>query len=215
MGSKSQLAVFLSKLKDFVSPKAKEEQYMTDSEVAADMLWDAYMLRDMNSKVIADFGCGTGILGIGSLILGAKYVYFIDKDPDVFKVLRENLGVLREYGIKSERYKLINKDVKDLKSKDICNKINIIDIIIENPPFGTKIEHADKIFLEKAFEMNIKVIYSMHKTKSESFIKAICKDHDYKISCIKNYDYPLKSSMKFHKKRINKIKVSYYRLIKE
>lgn len=47
VASKAQLAVYLSKLKVFDAPKIKEEQYATDSEVAAGMLWNAYMNRDI------------------------------------------------------------------------------------------------------------------------------------------------------------------------
>ena len=62
MLSKSTLAVRLSKLKGFLQPKLASEQYATDSETAADLLWLAFMNGDVKDKVIADFGCGTGIL---------------------------------------------------------------------------------------------------------------------------------------------------------
>ena len=70
--TKTQLAVELSRLKTFQKPKMYLEQYPTDSEIAADMLWSADMQGDIEGKVIADLGAGTGILGIGALILGAK-----------------------------------------------------------------------------------------------------------------------------------------------
>ena len=62
IGSKSSLAVALSKLKGFEKPKVKKEQYMTDSEVAADILWNAFMDGYIDDKTIADLGSGTGIL---------------------------------------------------------------------------------------------------------------------------------------------------------
>ena len=76
MRSKKELAILLSKLKTFDTPKTHLEQYSTDSEIAADILWFAYQNKDIEGKKIADFGCGTGILGIGALNLGANKILF-------------------------------------------------------------------------------------------------------------------------------------------
>ena len=40
--------------------------------------------------VIADIGCGSGILSIGALLLGAKKVYAVDTDPLAVKSTVEN-----------------------------------------------------------------------------------------------------------------------------
>ena len=77
MVSKSALAIELSQLNVFPTPNIKLEQYPTDSEIAADILWTAFMRNDIKNKIIADFGCGTGLLGIGAILLGAKKVFFI------------------------------------------------------------------------------------------------------------------------------------------
>ena len=47
------------------------------------------------SKIIADIGCGSGILSIGALLLGAKQVYAVDTDPMAVKSTIEN-SVLNE-----------------------------------------------------------------------------------------------------------------------
>ena len=91
MISKSGLAIALSKLKTFKKPKVSLEQYPTDSEVAAELLWHAYMAGDIEGKKIADLGCGTGILGIGCLLLGAEHVYFADIDAEALEICLENL----------------------------------------------------------------------------------------------------------------------------
>ena len=79
IGSKKAVTVVLSGLKGFESPKVRVEQYSTDAEIAAEVLWYAYMKGDIG-KVSVDLGCGTGILGIGLLALGSEKVHFIDSD---------------------------------------------------------------------------------------------------------------------------------------
>ncbi|WP_346293535.1 50S ribosomal protein L11 methyltransferase [Sphaerothrix gracilis] len=41
-------------------------------------------------KVLADIGCGSGILSIGALLLGAKQIYAVDIDPLAIKSTDEN-----------------------------------------------------------------------------------------------------------------------------
>ena len=54
MLTKSGLAIKLSRLKAFSSPKLLSEQYPTDSEVAADVLWAAFMNGDIEGKIVAE-----------------------------------------------------------------------------------------------------------------------------------------------------------------
>ena len=88
--SKSGLAIVLSKLEGFKEPKVRVEQYIMDSEIGAFVLWNAALLGDIKQKVSVDLGCGTGILGIGALILGAKMVYFVDSDQEALETAKEN-----------------------------------------------------------------------------------------------------------------------------
>jgi len=203
VNSKSQLAIGLSKLKVFPSPKPKLEQYPTDSEVAAEMLWNAHMLGDIEGKTVADLGCGTGTLGIGALLLGADKVFFIDKDKDALAVLKDNLESL---GIDKDRVDMINSDISDFSTS--------VDLVIQNPPFGTRDEHADKAFLEKATDI-AGIIYSFHKTSTARFVKAFTKDKNLAITHRFDFDFPLKQTMEHHKRKIHRIKVTCFRLQKE
>ncbi|MFB9887174.1 50S ribosomal protein L11 methyltransferase [Balneatrix alpica] len=45
---------------------------------------------DLQDKVVVDYGCGSGILGIAALLLGAKQVYAIDIDPQALEATRDN-----------------------------------------------------------------------------------------------------------------------------
>ncbi len=199
--SQKQLALTLSRLQSFERPSFRLEQYPTDSEIAAEIIWAAYQNRDIEHKNIADFGSGTGILGIGTMFFNPKKVYFIDIDEKQLEKLGENLK-LQELKIE---YELILSDIKEFNKK--------VDLVIQNPPFGVKNIHADKAFLEKAFEVS-KVIYSFHKIESKTFIEKISKDHNFRITHLFKFDFPLKNTMPFHTKRIQKIEVGCWRLEK-
>ncbi len=193
MISQQKLAIILSKLKQFENPQASLEQYTTDSNIAAEIIWNAHMLGDL--KDVADLGAGTGILGIGVLELEGK-VIFVEKDKDAIKVLKENL---EEYS----GYKIFEGDVSTF--------INKVETVIMNPPFGVQKRKADKQFVEKAFRV-ANIIYYIGKVESKKFIEAISKDNDRKISHYWEYEMPLKNTMKFHSKKVKKIMIGCWRI---
>lgn len=44
----------------------------------------------LSGKVVVDYGCGSGVLGIAALLLGAKQVIAIDNDPQALQASRDN-----------------------------------------------------------------------------------------------------------------------------
>ncbi|MAG50349.1 DNA methylase [archaeon] len=196
--NKKQLAILLSKLKTFYKPVVKLEQYPTDSEIAADILWFSYFNKNVSDREIADLGCGTGILGLGALILDAKKVYFVDVNKDALKIAKENLSFLEKSLGKKFNAIFVNKDVTDFNRK--------VDTVIENPPFGVKVKHADKKFLEKAMSISDK-IYSLHKIESKDFIQGLVKKKNFEVKGIIQFKLPLKQTLDFHKRKIHVIKV--------
>jgi putative methylase len=193
--NKKELAIFLSKLNKIHLPDVDLEQYETDSEIAAEVLWFAYLNNDIKGKTIADLGCGNGTFGTGALKLGAKRVYFIDKDKKSLEITKKN----------SKKGVFLNIDVEDFNEK--------VDIVIENPPFGVQKVHADKVFLLKAMKIADK-IYSFHKIESDKFINALCKDNNFKVEGVLRFDFVLKKTMKFHKSEKYKVKVGCWILKK-
>lgn len=204
INSKSSLAVQLSKLKVFARPSVKLEQYPTDPEVAADVLWNAHLSGDIEDKVVADLGCGTGILGIGALLLGAKKVFFIDKDGEALQLLEKNIESVKEEI--EGKHEIKKEEVED-------TELDKVDVVIQNPPFGTRKEHADKAFLEKAFKIS-DVVYSFHKTSTKRFLEAITEDNGFKITHRWEYQFMLKKTQEHHTKRIKRIEVSCFRIEK-
>jgi len=204
--SKSQLAIILSKLDSFSTPKIREEQYPTDSEVAADVLWNASLQGDIKGKIIADLGAGTCILGIGCLLLGAKQVFFVEKDGEAIKKGSYNL-----YNVESE---CSVKENSVFCHQDVSSFIKKVEVVVMNPPFGTKVKHHDKVFLEKAVEL-APIIYSFHKSSTRKFVEAFANDHHYTTTHVWDFQFPLKASHSFHRQRIKRIEVSCFRLQKK
>ncbi len=184
MLTKNNLAIQLSKLKGFTNPKIKLEQYSLDSETASLILWAAFLNNDIENKVIADLGAGTGILAKGCLLLNAEKVYCVEKDPAAISILKEN--------IKEKNAIFINKDIKDFNNK--------VDVVIQNPPFGTKQKHADKNFLEKAMQIAGR-IYSLHKITSRDFIASLAKDNGFVVEQVIPITINLKATYSFHSKQ--------------
>lgn len=200
--TKGMLAKTLSQLKVFENPKIVSEQYTIDGEIAAQMLWNSAIIGDFSGKVIVDLGAGTGILGIGALLLGAKKALFVEKDSYALGICKENYEK-----IKSE-FKIGEADFIEA---DIANCDVKGDVVIQNPPFGTKKEHADKEFLERAFK-TAQIIYSIHKATTRDFIEKFALQNNFKTTHYWEFDLPLKKTYKFHKSKIKKIKIGIFRL---
>lgn len=211
--SKKDLEVVLSKLKVFEEAKVKSEQYPTEPSIAAEVLWSAYFKDQIEGKILVDLGCGTGILGLGALLLGAKKVFLIDNDEEALETAKSNLGYLKSEEFSLGKAIFISKDIKDLKLEDIGLDGEKADIVIENPPFGVKNKHADRMFLEKAFEISY-IIYTFHKIESMKFIESFSKDNGFEIIQYFGFKFPLKQTMRFHSKRIKYIDVGCWNLEK-
>lgn len=202
MGKKN-LAVLLSKIKVFEDPNIKLEQYQTDSEIAAEALWFAYMNKDIKGKIIADLGCGTGIFGFGALILGAEKVYFVDVDEKSIDIAKQNKKLIEKETGKKFKCVFMNKDIRNFKSK--------VDVVIQNPPFGVVRTHTDKFFLVKAMDVANK-IYSFHKIESENFLNKFLKENCFKVVNIKRFNFPLRRTFFFHTKKVYYVDVGCFKI---
>lgn len=95
--------------------------------------------------IVIDAFAGTGALGIEALSRGAKKAIFIEKDPQVFKTLSENLIRLK---VPAERYTLIKG-----------NSLQFLDI--ENPALSETLSFVQAsgtrlhLFLDPPFFQNI------------------------------------------------------------
>ncbi|WP_048151096.1 METTL5 family protein [Palaeococcus ferrophilus] len=197
---KKHLAMTLSRLRGFSNPRPELEQYRTPGDVAAELLWLAYSLDEVEGKVIADLGAGTGVLSVGAALLGAEVVYAVEKDKKALEIARENA---RSLGVE-DGIEFINADVSEFSKR--------ADTVIMNPPFGSQNPHADRPFLLKAFEVS-DVAYSIHLAKPEvrGFIEAFTRDNGFKITHRLTLPFEIPAQFRFHRKRLERIMVDVYR----
>jgi len=186
---KKDLELLLQKIRQPAAIKVELEQYSTPAPIAADILWLAFHNGDIYEKKIADFGCGTGIFAIGAALLGAKKVVAIDVDKEVVRIAKEEA---ERIGVEVEFYVM---DVEEFAER--------VDTVIMNPPFGAQYANrmADRIFVQKAMDVS-KTIYSLHLKKGVEFIKNLFSSQKWRIVEEREYKFPIKASLPFHRKRI-------------
>lgn len=201
MLTKGKLAVALSKLKGFANPKAALEQYVIPSEIAATVLWQMLLKGDIEGKVVADLGAGTGILGLGCALLGARKVYLVDGDREALIIAKENAKVMEEELGMPLPLVFCQSDINSFTQN--------VDVVVQNPPFGVQKEHADRRFLEQAFSI-APIVYSFHKAESELFLHSFAQDHDFAIIEYWTFSWPLKATLHFHTQRKHAVLVNAY-----
>lgn len=130
----------------------------------------------INSKCL-DLFCGSGALGIEALSNGAKECYFNDKNPDMIKILKENLKNIDNYIISNKDYinflatttekfdvifldppynlKLINKSIEIILKNNLLNIDGIIVCEYENEEINCDL----KILKEKKYGNKKIIIY--------------------------------------------------------
>jgi putative methylase len=199
---KKELALFLGRLDSLTTGKPALEQYQTPSELAAEVLWVATMHGDIEGKSVADLGCGNGILGCGALLLGAKKVFFVDADKNMLSLARQNVEFLEKETNLCFSSTFVHASVQDFVEK--------IDCVLQNPPFGVQVEHADRDFLLAA--MRAKVAYSFHKVETKDFVERFVKEQGKKATLLLKRTFPLPKTMSFHQKRVYSVPVGIWRI---
>ncbi|KAL8128703.1 LOW QUALITY PROTEIN: hypothetical protein V2J09_017858 [Rumex salicifolius] len=200
-----QLEGLLGSLDQFSSPKIELEQYPTGPHIASRMLYTAEnSFGDVSDKVVADFGCGCGTLGLAAALLGAQHVVGFDVDPDSVEIASANAEDL-ELDVT-----FVQCDIRELRLRG-----KAIDTVVMNPPFGTWKKGADMDFLSIALQVASGAVYSLHKTTTRDYIKrAAIRDFSAisaEVLCELRYDVP--QLYKFHKKKEVDIAVDLWRFV--
>ena len=194
---KRQLEMALQDIPPHQNPKINLEQYSTPSVIAADVLWNAYSIGDIEGMKIVDLGCGTGIFTIGPSMMGAKESVGVDIDNEavsIAEVQALKIGV-------QDKVRFVTSDIKDFNES--------ADTVIQNPPFGAQKANrneADRLFVLKALEI-APVVYSFHIHETEEFVTNFFKKEGATISHVFHYTFPILRTYDFHRKDKVNVKV--------
>ncbi|XP_058479339.1 rRNA N6-adenosine-methyltransferase METTL5 isoform X2 [Solea solea] len=162
---------------------------------------------DIEGRLVADLGCGCGVLSIGAAMLDAGLCIGFDIDDDALDIFRRNV----------EEFEISNVDMVqcDLCSLEPDAYGEKFDTVIMNPPFGTKHNQGmDMKFLKAALTMAKTAVYSLHKTSTREHIQKKASDWGVKMEVIAELRYDLPASYKFHKKKSVDIQVDFLRFSK-
>jgi len=201
---RKELELFLQSLRPHPEPRPSLEQYTIPAEAASEVLFIAeYRHHDVGARTVADLGCGTGRLALGSAYLGAELAVGVDLDRRALETAKRNAAA------SSQRRKVqwILSDVTSIVGK--------VDTVIQNPPFGVQRKGADRAFVAKALEIG-NVVYSLHKSgeKNRAFIKRLTEKHGGTVTEIHQFEFEIPQMFMFHRKRKHLVRVDLFRMIK-
>lgn len=192
----------LQSIPKYPNPKVNLEQYSTPASIAADVLWNALSLGDIQGKKVVDLGCGTGIFSLGSALLEARKVVGVDVDPEAIEVAQKEA---------------LNQGLEGLTTfivGDILNFAVEADTVIQNPPFGAQKAHrknADRIFMFKSLQL-APVVYSFHLQETESFVEKYFHSLGGTVNYRLYYKFPLPHTYYFHQKAKKEVNVVVMRV---
>lgn len=207
----------LQQLHTWSSPNCWElEQYATPPPIASEMLSHIQeYYNDVSDKTVADLGCGCGILTVGCGLMGARSVVAVDIDSKSLDILRKNI---RMYDGLQDIVSVIEGDVSDNTLSWLPTLSSHVDVVIMNPPFGTKkTPGLDKAFVQTALNI-APVVYSLHKrsttphwTKPRVITELNCSV----IECVSEIRFNIQKQFKKHKKDSVDIEVDLLRFVKK
>ncbi|HII98966.1 MAG TPA: methyltransferase [Methanoregula sp.] len=195
------LEMMLQRLSGFTRPRASLEQYQTPAPLAARLLYHALMKGDIAGKRVVDLGCGTGILAIGAVLLGAESVTGVDIDVSALATAQENASLL------DAEVTFIAADIRE-GCRDVSG--GACDTVVMNPPFGAQKAHADRPFIDCALVI-APVSYSIFNAGSAQFVQAYTAQRA-EITEKVGGAFPIKRTFAFHTKDVQEIEVEILRL---
>ena len=220
--------MILEKVPKHPNPKVELEQYSTPATIAADLVWNAYGLGDIDNMSVLDLGCGTGIFAIASSLMGASYSLGVDIDDESIALAKiTQNSISEEHDIDITNTNFIVGDINSFNSiNDLLNErnpvnddnnsksLNRFDTLIQNPPFGSQEKgsrHADRKFMEFAVN-SADVIYSFHMKNTEEFVIDYYRDLGAEVSHKLVYNFPIPKIYDFHTEESREVKVVVLRV---
>ena len=228
ISKKKHLEMILENVPKHPNPKVELEQYSTPATIAADLIWNAYALGDIDNMSVLDLGCGTGMFAIASSLMGASYSLGVDIDDESIALAKNTKNaIFQQHDIDSSNANFIVGDINSFNSiSDLLNESNLdktnnnesslnrFDTLIQNPPFGSQekgTRHADRKFMDFAVN-SADVIYSFHMKNTEEFVIDYYRDLGAEVSHKLVYKFPIPKIYDFHSDDSRDVKVIVLRV---
>ncbi|XP_059616388.1 rRNA N6-adenosine-methyltransferase Mettl5 [Phlebotomus argentipes] len=201
-----KLEEFLQGVEAFDEPKILLEQYQTPPHIASCMLYEIQsQFGDLEGKIVADLGSGSGMLSIGAFLLGAEHTVGFEVDPDAASVFLENVGDMEIPSVDC----VLSDITRNVQNSRFAKAF---DTVVMNPPFGTKKNAGmDVKFLEVGIQLANTAVYSLHKTSTRDFIRKTGAQLGTEAKIVAQLRYNLDAAYKFHKKKSLDIDVDFWR----
>ncbi|MDG0970143.1 MAG: 50S ribosomal protein L11 methyltransferase [Porticoccaceae bacterium] len=90
--------------------------------------------QNLSGKTVIDYGCGSGILGIAALLLGAKNVIAVDNDPQALLASRDN----------AVRNNIVDKRLQTFLPEELPHTLTA-DVVVANILAAPLIQLAPKL----------------------------------------------------------------------
>ncbi|MGC8606553.1 MAG: METTL5 family protein [Vulcanisaeta sp.] len=187
------LELLIQSIPGYKSPKLNLEQYITDANIVAVAIWDAYMRNYLTDARVLDLGCGTGRFAIAAALMGARQVICIDIDPEALDTARESTG----------KYGLSNLDfiTSDVRSISITGRFNVA---FQNPPFGIQSERGlDIKFLATAINHS-NTVYTIHKLSTLDYVSTKVNSWGCAMNILDKVTITIPLMYRHHRRRIYK-----------
>ena len=144
---------------------------------------------DVKDKIVIDYGCGSGILGVAALLLGAKKVYATDIDPQAVLATQQNAelnGVLDNLyvGLPDEFY----ESLKDQKADVFVANILAGPLMMLAPQFATLVKPESEFALAGVIQEQVEEVSSVYseffdilqvETRDEYWCRISGKRHSF------------------------------------
>lgn len=164
--------------------------YHATTRLCIDWLSTLAKSGELQNKTIIDYGCGSGILGIVALVLGAKQVYAVDIDPQALLATRQNAE--RNHVADNiqtflpDAFKQFCQDQQVLPADIITANILAKPLIQLAPYFATLLKPIGKIVLAGLIENQVEDVqagYQPYFDMTDEFTFTSQEDkHWYRLS---------------------------------
>ena len=181
-------------------PRLDLEQYSTSPHLAAQVLcYVEEQFAAISGQVVADFGCGCGVLTVGCGVMEAESVFGFDMDERCIAITLQQSG-----NVPMPLLELVNMDL----SSGLPNR-TLFDTVLMNPPFGTRKPGVDLAFVDLALN-TAEQVFSLHKSSTRRYIEKHCAEKSAEAEVLATLRYDLPKTHKIHTKKSVDIEVDLW-----